>query len=145
MTLTPDRIDELDFPTPHYGRDDLSAPTAIEWQEAMDEAEQEYQGFLQERLNNFTDIAQQDVLQVPRGLSSEDFYAAVRRVMDEREIPYHEQFPHDRGLYCFCSPSRGQFFERYMTAAGPVAEFRMTARTWHEPDFGTFTPPGVHR
>jgi hypothetical protein len=126
MTITPDRLDDLDFPTPviPYGRDDLSAPTLTrpEWRQIMDEMEVDYREYLIE----------QQPLPTPAQVAAH-LREALRRI-GEHPSPGDLTQGLLHWIAC-CSPSRGQFFDRYQTAAqaGRMAlehEPVMTAYTW---------------
>lgn len=147
MTIADDRIDELDFNLLEepdfdtwdinddvipYGRDDLSAPAAlskVEWRETMDEMEEDYQTFLQTRLNTFIDIGSRALIQqapteLPQ-ITMDDIYAAVREV---RSVFRPAPVPLLDWL-CNCSPSRGQFFQRYMEGRAAMVE-PVTCHLW---------------
>lgn len=53
---------------------------------------------------------------IPR-LTAEDLYEAVRyedRILPaSQQFPFDHFFPHGSGAYCYCSPSRRDFFEVY--------------------------------
>ena len=143
MTIADDRIDELDFNLLEepdfdtwdinddvipYGRDDLSAP-------AVDVA-----ATVQQILNSVLEILETpqkildsilDVLEVPR-LTMDDLQEALEKVRSESMIEAYRQGYsdyHGRNWYCFCSPSRGQFFQRYMEGCAAQVE-PVTCHLW---------------
>jgi len=146
MTITPDRIDDLDFPTPEIEIEDrlpvpiiqtiesitgetreivtsfqpLPRPTMAEYLEAMNEMETEYQSYLHERAaqsNPVHPFYDDMVAARQRILEQSPARRQAQRVIDEQRARFaEEERIRDRDWYCYCSPTRGHYLNRMRMA-----------------------------
>lgn len=153
MTLTPDRtIDDLDFPTPlvhHVDGDSANntdenlildatngailqriepapRPTMAQWQAAMDEMESNYVEYQQQQEQPSVTVDM--IYEAVREVNAQEAMRRQQRQM-MMEAQRRATFANH---YCYCSPGRGMFFERWGEARMEqfVSPEPVTCHTW---------------
>lgn len=159
MTLTPDRLEDpfttfevvTDEAIPHntvvFRQEETSLPTTgtseiVRWLEASEQQmlRELHQRQVEQILGTVTPV------EVP-----EDIYRDIRVARQRIEEDHYHSPYGDRDWYCYCSPSRGQYYNRHREAQRALlrdqaiwelrdeAELRATYRRW-EPTPVTMTP-----